>query len=420
MKEKDVLIKVDGVSKKFCSRLKQSLVYGMQDIGREVLGFSKTKTLRKNEFWAIDNISFEVKRGESIGLIGPNGAGKSTLLKMLNGLIKPDKGTITMKGRIGALIELGTGFNPILTGRENIYINGAVLGLTKKEIDKKYDEIVAFSEIEEFIDTPIQNYSSGMKVRLGFAVAAHLEPDVLLMDEILAVGDTRFKLKCFDHLEKLQKNGVSMIVVSHGLNQLGRVCDRTLVFNKGRKEFDGDLQTGIIKYDQLMALDNLKNSDEINHRDDSTLSITAEVKNEKGIPCNTFLTEENIIIELCISSNKKIENLRIQCIIDSASRGILGSLWSNNSDFQFNISARNNKIKLTLPKNPLLRGSFFLHFKLFGNGKNDLLLEEKRLANILIKSSNTKPGQQILGLFHFENEWENISNSENEKIGNHD
>ncbi|MDA0973020.1 MAG: ABC transporter ATP-binding protein, partial [Bacteroidetes bacterium] len=192
MKENEVIITVDRVSKKFCKELKRSLLYGLQDILS--LGGGNTDELRKNEFWAVKEVSFELRRGDCLGLIGHNGAGKSTLLKMLNGLISPDEGSITIHGRVGALIELGAGFNPILTGRENIYNNGAVLGFSKSEIDAKLQEIIDFSEIEEFIDMPIQNYSSGMKVRLGFAVAANLEPDLLLVDEVLAVGDAGFRI----------------------------------------------------------------------------------------------------------------------------------------------------------------------------------------------------------------------------------
>ena len=177
--------------------------YGVKDMGSELFGRRNSNPdkpeLRPDEFWAVQNVSFELNRGDCLGLIGRNGAGKSTLLKMLNGLLKPDTGRIEMHGRIGALIELGTGFNPILSGRENIYINGSLLGFTKAEIDQKFDAIVDFAEIGEFIDMPVQNYSSGMKVRLGFSVAAQMEPDVLLVDEVLAVGDMNFKLKCIQH-----------------------------------------------------------------------------------------------------------------------------------------------------------------------------------------------------------------------------
>jgi lipopolysaccharide transport system ATP-binding protein len=173
------------------------MLYGVYDVARDMFGLNgHSEQLRNTEFWAIDDVSFNVKRGECLGIIGPNGAGKSTLLKMLNGILLPDRGKLTMRGRVGALIELGAGFHPMLTGRENIYVNGAILGLCKSDIDRKFDEIVAFAELKDFVDSPVKFYSSGMYVRLGFAVAVHLKPDVLLIDEVLAVGDDHFRSKC--------------------------------------------------------------------------------------------------------------------------------------------------------------------------------------------------------------------------------
>ena len=244
----ETLIQVDSISKKFCRSLKRSLWYGVQDVGTELAGLARKPELRKDEFWAVDDVSFELHRGECLGLIGHNGAGKSTLLKMLNGLIKPDKGRITMKGRVGALIELGTGFNPVLTGRENIYNNGAVLGFTQKEINEKFDSIVDFAEIGEFLDTPVQNYSSGMKVRLGFAVAAHMEPDILLIDEVLAVGDMGFVLKCFNLIDKLLQKS-AMILVSHNIPQIARTASQIMLMDKGNNILHtSDVPLGISEY----------------------------------------------------------------------------------------------------------------------------------------------------------------------------
>jgi lipopolysaccharide transport system ATP-binding protein len=204
--------------------------------------------LRDGEFFAVKDVSFELRRGECLGLIGHNGAGKTTLLKMLNGLIKPDRGSITMRGRVGALIALGAGFNPILTGRENIYINGSVLGLAKKEIDAKIDEIIDFAEIGEFIDMPVMNYSSGMAVRLGFAVAVSLDPDVLIIDEVLAVGDLGFQAKCFNILNKKLKNS-AVIFVSHSMPQVARVASKVLYMEHGEPIcYTNDLGEGIEKY----------------------------------------------------------------------------------------------------------------------------------------------------------------------------
>ncbi|CAN5398872.1 hypothetical protein BH23BAC1_BH23BAC1_21090 [soil metagenome] len=229
----EVLVKVERVSKKFCKDLKTSLWYGLKDLGSELLGQVSGKELRDKEFYAINDVSFELKRGECLGLMGHNGAGKSTLLKMLNGLIKPDAGKITMKGRTGALIELGAGFNPLLTGRENVYINGQVLGFAKKEIDQKFDAIVDFAEIHDFIDTPVQNYSSGMKVRLGFAIAAQMEPDILLVDEVLAVGDVGFRIKCYNEIYRIMKTA-GVIFVSHSMPQVGKVCTRGILLKDGQ------------------------------------------------------------------------------------------------------------------------------------------------------------------------------------------
>ncbi|MCB0397832.1 MAG: ABC transporter ATP-binding protein [Flavobacteriales bacterium] len=239
MENNDILIKVDGLAKKFCKDFKHSLKYGAMDIFGNLTGTNDTTKLRKKEFWALEDISFELRRGECLGLIGHNGAGKSTLLKILNGLISPDKGTVTMNGRVGALIELGTGFNPILTGRENIYNNGAVLGFSRKEIDAKIDEIIDFAEVGDFIDSPVQNYSSGMRVRLGFAVAAQMEPDVLLIDEILAVGDAGFRMKSFAKMQELMSR-CAIVFVTHSMVQITRVCTHAMYLEGGRCKFYGN------------------------------------------------------------------------------------------------------------------------------------------------------------------------------------
>jgi lipopolysaccharide transport system ATP-binding protein len=246
----DVLIRVEGVSKKFCRDLKRSLWYGVKDTIGDLLGRdSAEQGPRPDEFWAVDNVSFELRRGEGLGLIGRNGAGKTTLLKMLNGLVKPDRGRIEIRGRVGALIALGAGFNPVLTGRENIYVNGAVLGLSKKEIDAKFEEIVEFAEIGEFIDAPVQNYSSGMQVRLGFAVATAMEPDVLLLDEVLAVGDVLFRQKCYTRIGQLSRNA-AIILVTHQVDQASRVSRKGLFMRKGMSSGIESIDTVVDKYER--------------------------------------------------------------------------------------------------------------------------------------------------------------------------
>lgn len=242
-------VKVEGVSKKYCKSLKRSMLYGVKDIARNTLGLSShSDKLRKNEFWALDDISFEVKKGETLGVIGPNGSGKTTLLKLLNGIFWPDKGKISIKGKVGALIEVGAGFHPLLTGRENIYINAAILGMTKEETDKKFDAIVEFADIGDFLDVPVKHYSSGMFIRLGFAVAVHCEPDILLVDEILSVGDLSFQNKSLRRLAELREKAHAVVFVSHNLEHVRNLCDRVIILDKSKIVFLGDTSKAISKY----------------------------------------------------------------------------------------------------------------------------------------------------------------------------
>ena len=284
----EVLVRVEGVSKKFCRSLKRSLWYGLCDIAGELNPFAgqgaggmeqrastaaeggsnqharrhtshvtptsaaRDEDLRDGEFYAVRGVSFELRRGECIGLIGHNGAGKTTLLRMLNGLIKPDHGRIEMNGRVGALIALGAGFNPILTGRENIYINGSVLGLSKKEIDEKIEEIIDFAEIGEFIDMPVQNYSSGMQVRLGFSIASSLSPDVLILDEVLAVGDIGFVIKCLNRVRRMTADA-AVILVTHQMQFISSFCTRVIFMDRGCTVLDtSSAGEAIDKYYQMV------------------------------------------------------------------------------------------------------------------------------------------------------------------------
>ena len=247
----DIAIRVEQASKKYCKLLKRSMLYGIKDIGRNILGMSShSENLRKGEFWALDDVSFEVRKGETLGIIGPNGSGKTTLLKMLNGIFWPDKGKITVKGKVGALIEIGAGFHPMLTGRENVYINAAILGMTKKEVDEKFDSIAEFADIGDFLDAPVKYYSSGMFVRLGFAVAVHCNPDVLLVDEVLAVGDINFRVKCYQKIREIRDSGKLIVFVSHDMLSIAALCERVVLLLKGKLEFDGETEEAIQLYEK--------------------------------------------------------------------------------------------------------------------------------------------------------------------------
>ena len=309
----EVAIKVEHVSKKYCKSLKRSMLYGVKDIGRNVLGMSShSEKLRKDEFWALNNVSFEVKKGETLGIIGPNGSGKTTLLKLLNGIFWPDKGKITIKGGMGALIEVGAGFHPLLTGRENVYINAAILGMTKEEVDEKFDDIIEFADIGDFIDAPVKFYSSGMFVRLGFAVAVHCEPDILLVDEVLAVGDLNFRVKCLQRMLELKNSNKTIIFISHNLDAVSGLCDKTILLTNGKIKLTGDTQEAIVRYKKYTFNIEGSDRDKLDHgrrrRTGDARIERVQILNKKDVERKMFRLGELVKIRIHFYAKKPICN----------------------------------------------------------------------------------------------------------------
>jgi len=249
-------IYVDGVWKKFARGENfDSLRDLIPGLAKRLLSRPVSQELRKKEFWALQDVSFSVKPGEALAIIGPNGSGKSTMLKLLSRILKPNKGSISVTGRLGALIELGAGFHPDLTGRENIYLNGTILGMKRAEIDRKFDEIVDFSGLSAFLDMPVKRYSSGMYARLGFSVAVHVDPDVLLVDEVLSVGDYHFQEQCFRKMQQFCRQGTTLVFVSHNLTAVSTLCTAALVLKSGTPVFRGDISGAIQKYHSFYEAD---------------------------------------------------------------------------------------------------------------------------------------------------------------------
>jgi lipopolysaccharide transport system ATP-binding protein len=253
----DVIIKVEGLGKSYRLHhqrqdgyvaLRDVLTEKARAIGRKVLGKGQTVQDLDEEFWALRNISFEVRQGEVLGIIGRNGAGKSTLLKILSRITEPTEGRVRIRGRVASLLEVGTGFHPELSGRENIYLNGAILGMTRAEVRRKFDEIVAFAEVEKFLDTPVKRYSSGMYVRLAFAVAAHLEPEILVVDEVLAVGDVEFQKKCLGKMQNVSKSGRTVLFVSHNMAAIETLCAKGIYLHRGKIRILGGVREVVHQY----------------------------------------------------------------------------------------------------------------------------------------------------------------------------
>ncbi len=278
-------LKVKEISKKYRIRREEDAANG--SLLRKL--FSTRK--RKEDFWALKEISFDARRGEALGIIGHNGAGKSTILKLLSRITTPSSGEIMINGRLSALIEVGSGFHPELTGRENIYLNGSILGMLRREITEKLESIVDFAELRQFIDTPVKRYSSGMYVRLGFSIAAHLDPDILLLDEVLAVGDAAFQQKCIERIMELKKKGTTIVFISHDLRAVQKLCDRVILLKNGQIEVDGEPRETIALYQrssQLLPAQGNTGTSQESSREAIVTSLS--FCNEDGNECLSFET----------------------------------------------------------------------------------------------------------------------------------
>lgn len=370
----EVLVKVENVSKKFCRDLKRSLWYGVKDIAGEITGRNNpNRDLRPKEFWAVDDVSFELRRGECLGLIGRNGAGKTTLLRMLNGLIKPDKGRIEMRGRVGALIALGAGFNPILTGRENIYVNASVLGLSKKETDGKLEEIIDFAEIDEFIDSPVQTYSSGMQVRLGFAVATALEPDVLLLDEVLAVGDAGFRIKCYNRIAELKRN-TAVVLVSHSMFDVSSVSTLGCVLNRGKVNYQGEINPAIDVYNALSDIQKYENTYTIG---EISLNVFKMLEDEVG-----WDSSPSFLIDF--SSQALVKDVFIRLMITDIGGGVVGEWNSKKHNQFFEINKGHNEITFKVENLRLRNDKYYVNLVVTKGSGREYLINLRQTVSFLV------------------------------------
>lgn len=304
----------------------------------------------KEEFWALKDISFTVKQGEKVGIIGKNGAGKSTLLKILSRITEPTKGKIEMYGKVSSMLEVGTGFNAELTGRENVYLNGAILGMTKAEVDAKFDAIVEFSEVGKFIDTPVKRYSSGMFVRLAFAVASNLDPDILIVDEVLSVGDTKFQRKCITRMMNIAESGKTILYVSHQMQTIRQLCDRVIVLKEGNIIFDGDVEDGIDIYSDAVDV-NTTFFDLSDHKDRGSQQARILDVEILGHETGSWVYDEDINLRIHILANDDLTDVSVDFILRDLNLKGLGKSSSANSvsikrgeDYYFDINIHDCRI----------------------------------------------------------------------------
>ncbi|SRR6266498_3254162 len=315
-------------------------------------------------FWALDDISFEVSHGEVLGIVGPNGAGKSTLLKILSRITRPTKGHAEIHGRIGSLLEVGTGFHPELSGRENIYLNAAILGMRRAEVERKFEEIVAFAEVEQFIDTPVKRYSSGMYVRLAFAVAAHLDPEILLIDEVLAVGDAAFQKKCLGKIGDVTKQGRTVLFVSHNMQSIARLCSHAVLLEQGRIKKKGNTSDVVAAYLQsgLGFRAEKSWSDTQTAPGNGIVRLkSVRARNTSGNPRQTFDSRESIGIEIGYNVLKPISDLAAELVVYD-SFGNLVFTSANQYDDQLMVRQETGHYISTcwIPGNLMTEGTFFI------------------------------------------------------------
>ncbi|MEI6363724.1 MAG: ABC transporter ATP-binding protein [Actinomycetes bacterium] len=399
MAETPLAVDLQGVGKRFMrhtdrrNSIKERIVRG--------------RARNPEDFWAVRDLTLQIPKGSVYGLIGHNGSGKSTLLKMIGGIYRPTTGTITTDGRVAALIELGAGFHPDMTGRENIGLNGSILGLSRKEIAAITDEIIDFSGLGDFIDDPVKHYSSGMYVRLGFSVAVHMKPDVLLVDEVLAVGDEEFQRKCFDHLYQLRRSGRTIVVVSHGLGQLEGLCDEIAWLERGAMREHGPAVDTIAAYLRKVNADEsarnpmvaaVRTDDETSVRGgDQTFRVTtAEVVDADGSPITHAETGTAFNIRLGVTASEPVlgPNVRIALQHDS---GTLVTMLSNHRwGFDFGTVQGDHVVSMGLPSNPLLPGRYRVHIDVFDYTGSRLLDSWNDAVEFAVRSPRGEIGQGLI------------------------
>jgi lipopolysaccharide transport system ATP-binding protein len=366
----ETVIRVENLSKQFLigapqpkyDTLRDRIVEGAASVFRRN---GRREPVDSNIIWALKDVSFEVKRGEVLGIIGRNGAGKSTLLKILACITQPTGGRAQIHGRLGSLLEVGTGFHPELTGRENIYLNGAILGMRKTEITRKFDDIVAFAEVEKFIDTPVKRYSSGMHVRLAFAVAAHLEPEILVIDEVLAVGDIRFQKKCLARMGAVSEGGRTVLFVSHQMNQIRRLCESVAWLESGRIKMIGPTAQVLGAYETAMSFEQQGATERPLTANVSAQFLGWEILDPVPEFANTLSTTGPVTIRFVLRVSKEIRRGHHGIgLYDSDGQLIWGTATDNLS-----LQPGLREFTYSLPSLPLRPGAYYWRVSLYEGGK---------------------------------------------------
>jgi ABC-type polysaccharide/polyol phosphate transport system ATPase subunit len=393
----DVAISVKNLSKTYRifghpgDRIKQALTFGQKQYHKE--------------FTALKDVSFEIKKGETVGIIGRNGSGKSTLLQLICGILKPTSGSVEVNGRISALLELGAGFNPEFTGRENVYFQGAVMGITREEMARRFEDIAAFADIGEFIDQPVRTYSSGMFVRLAFAAAIHVDPDILIIDEVLAVGDAPFQQKCFDAIHRMQARGTTIIVVSHNPYQIERLCHTAGVFQQG--VFSGLCQARetLALYHEMVQQDISPGSIGTFREGTQELSFNlVHLENSAGVPIDTALTLEPLRIVAEFTAKSPMKGIRIRFEVCSAENEVVAMITANGLTEE-TIFHGKHKIEFTIDTCQLTTGWYYVNAIAVNDSVRLDTWQRAAEVRVLLKNEDARNLTSDCGLIVFQGHW---------------
>ncbi len=375
----NTVIKVENLAKKYVLGYQEEGIYSYKTFRgamteaakslKNVLNpnFRKEVEDTRKEFWALKDVSFEIKQGDKIGIIGRNGAGKSTLLKVLSRITEPTRGSVRIKGRVASLLEVGTGFHPELTGRENIFLNGAILGMSKVEIQRKFDEIVEFSEIEKFLDTPVKRYSSGMYVRLAFAVAAHLEPEILIVDEVLAVGDATFQKKCLGKMGEVAEGGRTIIFVSHNMQAVRRLCSQAIYLEKGISKTINNVEDAIQRYSAQSSTSNFDINLDLLRRTNSEFGQKARLLRIRLAPETSLSYGQPIELIFTIQCFREVSDLAIGIGFDTVDGNRVMTLDSDHDQPTLELPIGIHEVHFYIDRNPLHPNVYSLSMAIHSN-----------------------------------------------------
>jgi lipopolysaccharide transport system ATP-binding protein len=328
-------------------------------LAKRLVGAKRSTDLNKKEFWALNDVSFSVKPGDALGVIGPNGAGKSTLLKLLTKILKPTRGSCSVRGRVGALIEIAAGFHPDLTGRENVFLQGSIMGMKKSEVTRNFDRIVEFAEVSDFIDTPVKRYSSGMNARLGFAIAAHLNPDVLIVDEVLSVGDTGFQARCLARMREILAQGVPLVFVSHNLQAIQELCNRSLLLKRGEVAFEGDPRDAIQEY-RRMVWSPPGETEELDHTGKDVAIRGVQLLDEEDNPSDSVATGRSLTLRILYQAARDLDRVHFAVDIHRGDGVCCYGINTNMDGETFGVTEGKGHVDLFLPRITLLPNYYTL------------------------------------------------------------